>query len=122
MFFRKTMKKILADRGYKHCASDEGVSLHGEFTRNIQLAFSKEHHGFGEKVVDMIFLSADMHRELIVIGFFRENVSIENGVIANQDVTIPLDKFTMDEFEKQIDRLIPKGSPIRQHQEPDASF
>lgn len=122
MLFRKSMKKILAERGYKHCLTDDDVSMHGEFTRNIQYAFSKEHHGFGEKVVDLIYLSADMNRELIVIGLYRENVNIEKGVLANQATTIPISKFTLDEFEKQLDRLIPKGSPVRSHQESGESF
>ena len=77
---QKTMKKILADRGYNHCTNDEEFSRHGDYTRNIQYAFSKEHSGHGQKVVDIIFLSADMYNERVVIGFFRENVSIENGV------------------------------------------
>lgn len=122
MFFQKTMKKALAERGYKHCASDEEFTRHGDYARNIQYAFSREHHGHGQKVVDIIFLSADMHSERLMIGFFRENVSIENGILANQDTSIPLAKFTIDEFEKQIDRLIPKGSPVRMHHEPGAQF
>lgn len=124
MFFqnKKTMKKILMDRGYKHCSSDEDFSRHGDYARNIQYAFSKEHAGHGQKVVDIIFLSTDMYLERMVIGFFRENVSIENGVLANLDASIPLSKFTMEEFEKQIDRLIPKGTPVRHHHEPGASF
>ena len=122
MFFKKMMKKILAERGYKHCATDDDLSLHGEFARNIQYTFSKEHHGFGEKVVDLIFLSADMHRELFVIGLFRENVTIENGMLVNQATTIPFDKFSIEEFEKQLDRLIPNGSPVRTHDESGGTF
>jgi hypothetical protein len=122
MFFQKTMKKILAERGYAHCASDDEFSRHGDYARNIQYAFSKEHLGHGQKVVDILFLSADLHSERVVIGFFRENVSIENGILANQDTSIPLSKFTMEEFEKQIDRLIPKGSPVRNHHDPGTAF
>ncbi|QHI69726.1 hypothetical protein [Tichowtungia aerotolerans] len=116
------MRKILADRGYTHCAGDEDFSRHGDYARNIQYAFSKEHAGNGQKVVDIVFLGADMHAERIIIGFFRENVSIENGVLANQDTSIPLSKFSLDEFEKQIDRLIPKGSPVGRHTEVSAAF
>jgi hypothetical protein len=122
VFFKKTMKKVLAERGYKHCTGDDELSLHGEYARNIQYAFSKEHSGFGEKVVDIIYLSADMHRELIVIGFFRENTAIENGILVNQDVTIPLEKFSIEEFEKQLDRVIPKEAPIRKHTESGGIF
>ena len=113
MLFGQSMKKVLAARGYHHCKNDDEFTRHGEYARNIQFAFSKEFKRDREKVVDIIFLSADVLSEKLVIGFFRENVSIENGVLENSDVGIPLSKFTIDEFEKQLDRLIPKGEPLR---------
>ena len=112
-FFQRSIKKILAERGYKHCESDDEFTRHGDYARNIQYAFSKEFIGHHEKVVDVIFLSVDMYNERMVIGFFRENVLIENGILANGDVSIPLAKFSLDEFEKQLDRIIPKGTPLR---------
>lgn len=112
MVFRKSMKKILAARGYRHCGSDEEFSRHGDYCRNAQYAFSKEFKSPREEIVDIIFLSADMRNEKIVIGFFRENISIENGILANDDTSIPLAKFSLEEFEKHLDRLIPKGSPF----------
>lgn len=113
MFFQRSIKKILAERGYKHCESDDEFTRHGEYARNIQYAFSKEFVGHNEKVVDVIFLSVDLHSERMIIGFFRENVLVENGILVNGDIGIPLAKFSMEEFEKQIDRLIPKGTPLR---------
>ena len=61
MLFKKTMKRALAERGYKHFADDDNLSLHGEYARNTQYAFSKEIMCGHDKVVDIIFLSADMH-------------------------------------------------------------
>lgn len=112
MLFIKSMKKILAERGYKHRLSDDDFSRHGDYARNLQYAFSKEFSGHGQTVVDIVFLSADMHAERLVIGFFRENVSIGNGVLEHTDTSIPLAKFSMEEFEKQLDKLIPKGNPV----------
>ena len=122
MFFQQSMKKILAERGYKHCAHDEEVTQHGDYARNTQYAFSKEFVGSGDRVVDIVFLSADMNAEKMVIGFFRENVSIENGVLVNANTSIPLAKFSLEEFEKQLDRLIPKGSPIQGHRDDSDIF
>jgi hypothetical protein len=122
MFFEKSIKKILLERGYKHCESDEEFTRHGDYARNIQYAFSKEFADHHQRVVDIIFLSVDMHSEKVVIGFFRENVSIENGILENSDVSIPLAKFSMEEFEKKLDRLIPRGSPIRKHGDADNTF
>jgi len=113
MFFQNSMMKILAARGYRHCDSDDEFARHGDYARNIQYAFSKEFKGPNEKIVDIIFLSVDVRSEKLVIGFFRENVSVENDIHENSDVSIPLAKFSLEEFEKQIDRLIPRGSPIR---------
>jgi hypothetical protein len=115
MLFQKTMKRALAERGYKHCAGDDNLSLHGEYARNVQYAFSKEIMCGHDKIVDIISLSADMHAENMVIGFFRENVSIENGMIEDGKITIPLAKFSIDEFEKQVDKLISRKIPVNQH-------
>jgi len=108
MFLKKTMKRALAERGYKHCYNDDKLSLHGEYARNMQYAFSKEIQHGQDKVVDIIFLSADMHTEHIVVGFFRENISVENGVLEDGSINIPLSKFSIEEFEKQLNKLIPK--------------
>jgi hypothetical protein len=113
MLFQPSMKKILAARGYHHCKNDDEFTRHGDHARNIQYAFSKEFKGGREKVVDIIFLAADVLSEKLVIGFYRENVSIENGVLENSDVSIPLAKLTTEEFEKQLNKLIPKGNPLR---------
>jgi hypothetical protein len=113
MLFQPSMKKALAARGYHHCKSDDEFIRHGDYARYTQYAFSKEFKGPHEKVVDIIFLGADMLNEKLVVGFFRENVTIENGVLHNSDVSIPLSKFSIEEFERQLDRLIPKGNPTR---------
>ncbi|MFA6172735.1 MAG: hypothetical protein WC701_03540 [Kiritimatiellales bacterium] len=113
MIFQPSMKKILAVRGYRHCKSDEEFTRHGDHARNIQYAFSREFKGHREKIVDIIFLGVDVVNEKLVIGFFRENVSIENGVLESSDVSIPLSKFTLEEFTKRLDKLIPKGNPLR---------
>lgn len=113
MLFQPSMKKLLAARGYHHCAGDDDFTRHGDYARNTQYVFSKEFKGAREKVVDLIFLGADMVAEKLVIGFFRENVSIENGVLENSDTSIPLTRFSLEEFEKKLDKLIPKGNPIR---------
>ena len=115
MLFQSSMSKILAARGYQHCKRDEEFTRHGDYARHVQYAFSREFKGRGEKIVDIVFLSADLHAEKVVIGFFRENISITNGVIVNTDTSIPLAKFTLEEFEKQLDRIIPRGTPFQKH-------
>jgi uncharacterized protein (DUF3084 family) len=122
MLFGQSMKKVLAARGYHHCKSDEEFTRHGDYARNTQYAFSKEFKRGREKVVDIIFLGVDVLNEKLVIGFFRENVSIENGVLENSDTSIPLSKFSVEEFEKRMDRLIPKGDPVRAKENDNESF
>jgi hypothetical protein len=122
MIFQPSMKKVLAARGYHHCKNDDEFTRHGDHARNIQYAFSKEFRRNNEKVVDLIFLAADMGSEKLVIGFFRENVSIENGVLENAEVSIPLAKFSIEEFQRQLDRLIPKGDPLGKADEGFSKF
>lgn len=122
MLFRRSMRKVLAARGYHHCKSDEEFTRHGDYARNIQYAFSKEHKRGHEEIVDLIFLSADMVNEKLVIGFYRENISIEKGIMENSDVGIPLAKFSIEEFEKQLDRIIPKHDPLRRRSDSGKKF
>jgi len=122
MLFQNSMTKILAARGYRHCESDSEFTRHGDYARNIQYAFSKEFKGPHEKIVDIIFLSVDVRAEKLVIGFFRENVAAENDIHENSDVSIPLAKFSLEEFEKQLNRLIPRGSPLRKRGVEGESF
>jgi hypothetical protein len=122
MLFGQSMKKVLAARGYHHCKSDGEFTRHGDYARNTQYAFSKEFKRGREKVVDIIFLGVDVLNEKLVIGFFRENVSIENGVLENSDMSIPLSKFSVEEFEKRLDKLIPRGSPVHAKENANESF
>lgn len=121
-FFKKTMKKVLSARGYKHMPSDDEFSQHGDYARNIQYAFSKEHTAGAEKVVDIVFLGADMHDEKVIVGFYRENLTRTNGVIENTSVAIPFSKYSIQEFEKQLDRMIPKKLPVEKHPSGKQSF
>jgi len=114
MWFQSSLKKILEKRGYHHCDNDDEFTRHGDYVSNIQYAFSREFIGLDEKIVDVILLGADFRSEKLVIGFFRENISIENGVLENSTVGIPLVAFSLEEFEKQLDHLIPRGSPLKQ--------
>jgi hypothetical protein len=122
MLFGQSMKKVLAARGYHHCKSDGEFTRHGDYARNTQYAFSKEFKRGHEKVVDIIFLGVDVLSEKLVIGFFRENVSIENGVLENSDTSIPLSKFSIEEFEQRLDKLIPRGNPVRAKENDTESF
>lgn len=122
MRFGNSMRKILAARGYRHCKSDEEFTRHGQHARNIQFVFSKEFQCDHGNVVDLVFLGADMDAERMVIGFFREDLSVEKGVLQNSSVSFPLASFSLDEFERQLDRLIPKGDPLRGHSEGPAKF
>lgn len=111
MFLKRSIKKMLAERGYKHWVGDDEFTCHGVYARNIQYAFSKEFVSPGGKVVDIFFLAVDVRDEKMVLGFLREDLAIEKGVMENSSLSIPLAKFSLEEFEKQLNRLIPKKDP-----------
>lgn len=105
----------MAVRGYKPSRDADEFTRHGQYARNIQYVYTKTFSSDHGRVVDLVFLGADMAAEQIVIGLFRENVSIEKGVMQNASVSIPLAKFSMEEFERKLDRLLPKGDPLSRH-------
>jgi hypothetical protein len=116
------MKKVLIKRGFRHCPSDNEFTRHGDYARNTQYVYSREFKGGRENVVDLLYLSADLLAERLVIGFFRENVSIENGVLENADTSIPLAGFSVEAFEKALSRLIPRGVPLRKQVDARKTF
>ena len=122
MLFQPSIKKILAARGYRHCDSDDEFTRHGEHARNIQYAFSKEFKGSHGKIVDIVFLGVDIVSEKLVIGFFRETVSIDNGVMESSDTRISLVDFSYEEFEKRLNKLIPKDPRHRTGTDDAESF
>lgn len=122
MILNASMKKILAARGYSHHRDDEEFTRHGDHARNIQYAYSKEFEGHNHRVVDLIFLGVDLVAERLVITLFRENVSIENGVLVHSDISLPLKKYSLEEFEKKLDKLIPKGNPLKEERMDGTQF
>ena len=48
----------------------------------------------------------DVLNEKLVIGLYRENPSIENGVYVNASATILLHKFNAETVNRELDKLI----------------
>ena len=100
------IKAAMKQRGYHHRRSDEDFSIRGEYTRNLQYVYSKEFDTPLGVVVDLIYFAVDVLDEKLVIGIFRENPTIENGIHLNASRSIPLKKFSTETLEKLLDKLI----------------
>lgn len=101
------IKAAMNKRGYRHRRAEDPLSIRGEYVRHLQYVYSKECATTAGQVVDLVYFAADMVSEKLVIGFYRENPKIENGVYANTSRSIPLKKFTAEEVNRTLDRLIP---------------
>lgn len=104
------IKSAMSRRGYKHRRAEDQFSVRGEYVRHLQFVYSKEYSTRAGLVVDLVYFAADMVAEKLVIGFYRENPKIENGVYANTSRSIPLNKFNADEVNRVLDKLI---TPVR---------
>jgi hypothetical protein len=96
------IKTAMTKRGYKHRRTDEQFSVRGEYTRNLQFAYSKETPTQAGRVVDLVYFAADVLNEKLVIGLYRENPDLENGVYVNASRTLDLENFN----EKGLDRVL----------------
>jgi hypothetical protein len=94
-------------RGYRHRRSDEHFSIRGEYARHLQYVYSKEFPTSRGTVVDLIYFGADVLEEKLVVGIFRENPTIEQGVHLNCSATLRLQKFGAEELDALLDKLIP---------------
>ena len=101
------IKSAMSKRGFKHRRTEDQFTIRGEYARNLQYVYSKEYQTNGGLVVDLVYFCADVLAEKLVMGIYRENPMIENGVYINASRSLNLQKFSAEQIEKELDRLIP---------------
>ncbi|MBN2164068.1 MAG: hypothetical protein JXR25_11915 [Pontiellaceae bacterium] len=113
MFATGTIIKSAMDkRGYKHRRTEDQFSVSGEYARNLQYVYSKETQTRDGLVVDLVYFAADLRDEKLVIGLYRENPQIENGMLVNASRSLSLKKFSKEDVEQELNVLI---TPIKDH-------
>ena len=106
------IKAVMGKRGFKHRRSEDQFTVRGEYARNLQYVYSKEYRTDNGVVVDLLYFSVDILSEKLVIGIYRENPSIENGILTNTSRSLNLSKFTEENLESELSRMI---TPVRDH-------
>lgn len=101
------IRSVMSKRGFKHRRAEDQFSIRGEYARNLQYVYSQEYPHADGNIIDLVYFSADMLGEKIVIGFYRENPYIDNGVLINTTRSIDLTKFSSENINREIDKLIP---------------
>jgi len=100
------IKSAMSKRGFKHRRTEDQFTIIGEYSRNLQYVFSKEYQTRGGLVVDLVYFSVDVLNEKLVIGLYRENPTIENGIYANAARSLTLKKFNAEHINNELDKLI----------------
>ena len=100
------IRSAMTKRGYKHRYTDDQYSIRGEYARNLQFVYSKEQSSKAGRVVDLVYFSADILSEKLVVGLYRENPDIENGVYVNTTGSLDLKKFSAKELNQVLDKLV----------------
>lgn len=100
------IKSAMSKRGFKHRRTEDQFTIRGEYARNLQYVYSKENQTRGGLVVDLVYFCVDVLSEKLVIGLYRENPTIENGIYANASQALGLQKFNAENLDKELDKLI----------------
>jgi hypothetical protein len=100
----------MTKRGFKHRRTEDQFTIRGEYARNLQYVYSKQYSTKAGRVVDLIYVAADVLTERLIIGLYRENPDIENGVYLNTSCSIGLLKLSAERVHRELDKLIP---PVR---------
>ena len=100
------IKAEMRARGYRHKRSEDPFSVRGQYARNLQYVYSKERSTQAGRVVDLVYFAVDMLNEKLVIGLYRENPKIENGVYINSSRLLDLQKFNAKELDRALDQLV----------------
>jgi len=100
------IKSAMQKRGFKHRRTEDQFTIRGEYARNLQYVYSKEYQTKGGLVVDLVYFSVDVLGEKMVIGLYRENPTIENGIYANASRAFDLKKFNVETVNRELDKLV----------------
>ncbi|VGO20721.1 hypothetical protein [Pontiella sulfatireligans] len=104
------IKSAMSKRGFKHRRTEDQFTIRGEYARNLQFVYSKEYNTKGGLVVDLIYFAVDVLVGKLVIGLYRENPDIENGIYVNSSHALDLQKFNVEEVNRALEKLI---TPVR---------
>ncbi len=104
------IKTAMDRRGFRHRRTEDQFSVRGEYARNLQYVYSRETHTRDGCIIDLVYFAVDVQGEKLVIGLYRENPEIENGVYVNASRALSLTKFTSENVEWELDKLI---TPVR---------
>ncbi len=102
----RIIRSAMNKRGFRHRRTEDQFTIHGEYARNLEYVYSKEYKTKGGHVVDLVYFSVDILSEKLVIGLYRENAQIENGVYANASSTLDLQRFNAENIDRELDKLI----------------
>lgn len=101
------IKSAMSQRGFKHRRTEDQFTVNGTYARHLQFVYSKS-VGIAEgEVVDLVYFSVDIVAEKLVMGLYRENPKVENGVYINTTRSLGLKNFDKESVERELDRLIP---------------
>ncbi len=100
------IKSAMAKRGFKHRRTEDQFSIRGEYARNLQFVYSRNKSTKAGLIVDLVYFAVDVVSEKLVIGLYRENPDIENGVYINSTRSLDLKKFNDEEFNRVLDKLV----------------
>lgn len=103
---RSIIKNAMDERGFKHRRTEDQFTINGQYARNLQTVYAKEYSSKRGAVVDLVYFAADVLRDRLVIGLYRENPDIENGIYINTSQAIDLVKFNAEELERALNKLI----------------
>ena len=105
----KIINKLMKKRGFACRRSDKNFSIHGEYARNLQIVYSKTYRTREGRVEDLVYFGVDLLAEAFVIGMYRENIDVTDGIYINTSASIPqvlFHKFNADEVERVLNKLI----------------
>lgn len=104
------IKSTMNKRGFKHSRTEDQFTIGGEYARNMQYVYSREYKTKGGLVIDLVYFCVDILAEKLVIGLYRENPTIENGIYINASRAMSLKRFDLDNLNKELDKLV---TPLR---------
>ena len=99
------INKFIQKYNFKRIKKYDEHIIDGYYAKNLQIVFVRNKRKDNLRLIELIFLGIDLHKEALILGFILKNDAVKDGVISNKSFSIPLFNISKESFEKAFKKF-----------------
>jgi len=105
MINKNIIKKLMSLYRFNNHKAYKDHNLDGYFSKNIQIVYVREIIYENIPVIEHIYLSVDILKESLIVGYILKNYKIKDGTYKSSSITVPLINYSYKNLEKALHKL-----------------